>query len=154
MIHKMRKYFRTSLEGTHTKSQIERLIGHVSGEYLDGPYFRPPEADMVEAYRRAIPSLTVLEDTQSEEYQKKQLLTNASLFLSEEKLRAFKELLARSATLDDAVEEFKKLGQEPQRQNRSLIANSEEEMLRLIDQGWDIVKELNGGGIFIMKRRG
>jgi hypothetical protein len=36
--------------------------------------------------------------------------------------------------------------------NRSIIANSEEEMPKLIDQGWEFVQEFNKGGRFIMKR--
>jgi hypothetical protein len=35
----------------------------------------------------------------------------------------------------------------------SIIVNSEEEMLMLLDEGWDLDRELNGGGKFVMKRR-
>jgi integrase len=160
-IHTLRKYFRTSLEGTLTKSQIERLMGHVSGEYLDGSYFRPPEADMVEAYRRAIHSLTVLEDTMSREFQLKQLelqlQTMHSLgLLTDEQFTPMIERLHRSKSVEEFNESLKKLPDkvpETPIRNGSMIANSEEEMLKLLDEGWDMVSPLNGGGRFIMKKR-
>jgi integrase len=150
-IHALRKFFRTSLEGTMTRSQIERLMGHVSGEYLDGSYFRPPESDMVEAYRRAIPSLTVLEDVQSEEFQKKQLLRDASLILSSEKLKLLTELLARTTNIDEGIEEFRKLQEAPTNQTDHRLVESEDEMMKLLNQGWELDREINHGK-FLMKK--
>ena len=119
--HTLRKWFRTSLEGVLTRSQIERLMGHLSTEYLDGSHFRPPEKDLLEAYRRAIPNLTILEGLMSEELQKQQLIRQASVFMPEEKLRLLKEILARSKTVDEAITEFKRLKDptfEPTEENR------------------------------------
>jgi len=158
-MHTLRKWFRTQLEGVMTSSYIERLLGHVSTEYLDGAYFKPPEADMVAAYRRAIPNLTILEDIQSEEFQKRQLLRQAALLLPQDKLKLLQEILARERSIDVAVDEFRKLRTEsgpqvpPEERLRRLgdesnnchkIVESEDEMLQLLDEGWELVRELNG----------
>jgi hypothetical protein len=112
-LHSLRKFFRTNLEAIMTRSMIERLMGHVSSEYLDGSYFRSPEKDMLEAYRKAIPNLMIMEDVVSEDFQKKQLLRQAALILGEDKLSMLKDILARTKNLDQAVSEFRKFKDEP-----------------------------------------
>jgi integrase len=150
-LHTLRKWFRTQLEGVMTSSYIERLMGHTSTAYLDSSYFRPPEEDMIAAYRRAIPNLTILEDVQSEEFQRKQLIRQAALLLPEEKLRRLQELLAREKNIDVAVEEFRKLREQPEKNGTYNVVNSESEMLRKLQEGWELVRELNGNKFLLKK---
>ena len=42
--------------------------------------------------------------------------------------------------------------QEKQPNGEHRLVESVDEMMRLLDQGWEIDRELNGGGKFIMKR--
>jgi integrase len=156
-IHTLRKYFRTNLEAILTRSQIERLMGHVSTEYLDGSYFRPPEKDMLENYRRAIPNLTVMIDVQNEDYQKKQLLRQAALLLDSDKLSRLKEILARSKTVDSAVEQFRRFQEESEEQRKAiarprtehngngryLVVHSEDEMIQKLHEGYSLVQSLS-----------
>lgn len=188
-LHTLRKWFRTQLEGAMTSSYIERLLGHVSGEYLDGAYFRPPDSDMVEAYRRAIPNLTIFEDVLSEEFQRKMLKRQAKLTLSPEEYRRFEEILARSKNADEAMDKFQKLKmkeipkvprdeefkkmeeklsmmkkeleeklvrleektERPENNFQYKKVESEEEMLRLLNLGWELYREVNHGG-FVMRK--
>lgn len=140
--HTLRKWFRTQLEGVMTRSQIERLMGHSSSEYLDGSYFRPPEKELLETYRRAIPNLTILEDIASEDFQKQMLLKQASLFISDEKLRILKDILARSKSFDEGVEEFRKLRDNTESKMNTKIIQGEQDLQHYTEEGWDIIKEL------------
>jgi integrase len=156
-LHTLRKFFRSNLEAILTKSQIERLMGHVNTEYLDGSYFRPVEKEMLENYRRALPNLTILQDIQSEDYQKKQLLMQASLVLSGDKLARLKEILARAKSVDDAVQEFRRFReeheeiQEPRKKTKTahdgngkyFVAHNEDEMIDKLHEGFKLVQSLN-----------
>lgn len=149
-LHTLRKFFRTNLEAILTKSQIERLMGHVSTEYLDGSYFRPLEREMLENYRRALPNLTIIEDVQSEEYQKKQLLRLATVTpgITEEKLRKLKEILARAKTIDEGIAEFKRFQEKPKTKHKGnskhMVVQGENALLHRLENGWRFVQSLNG----------
>ena len=149
-LHSLRKFFRSQVEGILTKSVREAMMGHVATEYLDRNYLRIPLPRLVQEYRKAIPALTIFEDVQSEEFQKRQLLRQASLLLPEEKLGMLREILARTVDLDDAVEEFRKLREEPDDEAR--VVEGEDEMVRLVQDGWELVRELNDGDRFLMRR--
>lgn len=128
--HTLRKWFRTQLEGIMIRSQIERLMGHYNNEYLDGSFFRPTEKDLLEAYRRAISNLTILEDIEREEFQKQLLLKQASIFLSEEKLRTLKDILAMAKTFEEDAEEFRWLGSNINHDGQAKIITGEKELVR------------------------
>ena len=115
-----------------------------------------------------IAELESREDTTSEEYQKRQIIRQASLLLASEKLKLLEEILARSRNLDEGVTQFRKLmiepavnipheeslrklGEQPNVNEVHKIVESEEEMLRLLNEGWELVRELNGDR-FLMKR--
>lgn len=142
------------------------MRGHLIAEYLDQSYLRVPPIRLVQEYRRAIPALTIFEDLTSEDYQKRQLLRQAALLLPQDKMRLLQELLARSQNLDEAVDEFRKLRADsisvpPENRLRKLsenlnngphlIVSDEDKMLRLLDAGWELVRELSGDR-FLMKR--
>lgn len=157
-IHSLRKFFRTQLEAILTRSQIERLMGHVSSEYLDGSYFRPPEKDMLQNYRNALPNLTILEDVESEEFQKKQLLRQAALILPEDKLRMLKDILARTKNIDEAVHEFRRFkdGPETMRDGNGKyhVAKGEAELMQRLSAGWKLVQTLNHDKYLLQKSSG
>jgi integrase len=144
--HTLRKYFRTNLElaGVSTSFR-ERLLGH-KGEYLDESYFKPQMQELLNEYRKAIPNLTILEPMADyEEIRKKQLLDTARLMgFGEEKLKRLEEVLARAKTTDEAIEEFKKLSEnQAQNNNNVKIVRGEKELLKHLENGWTLAKELN-----------
>jgi len=149
-IHTLRKFFRSQVEGILTKSIREAMMGHMATEYLDKNYLRIPEHRLVQEYRRAVPALTIFEDVTSKDYQKRQLLRQAALLLPEDKLRMLQEILARTDDIDKAVEEFRKLRKQVNYGEHKVV-QSEEEMLRMLDEGWELVRELNGSK-FLMKK--
>ena len=87
--------------------------------------------------------MTVFEDTQTDEFQKKQLLRQASILLPEDKLAMLREILARTKNIDEAVEKFKGLvGEQKTNGNGSVkVVNSEEEMLDKLNEGWELLRE-------------
>jgi len=147
--HTLRKFFRTNLElaGVSTSFR-ERLLGH-KGEYLDEAYFKPQMQALLNEYRKAIPNLTIIEPlAEYEEIRKRQLLDTARLMgFGEEKLKRLEEVLARAKTTDEAIEEFKKLSDDPDDPNRKnnnvKIVKGEKELLSHLESGWTLVKELN-----------
>jgi len=71
----------------------------------------------------------------------------------EYKLQRLREVLAREKDINLAVEEFRKMEKDPIKEVEHKLVESEEEMMKLLNQGWEIERELNGGGKFTMKRR-
>jgi len=142
-LHALRKFFRSQVEGIMTKSIREAMMGHVSGEYLDRNYLRIPEQDMADWYRKAVPALTVYEDVQSEEYQRKQIIVQGSLFLSPEKLEMLKTIMENEKDLDKVVKEFQRMTRQQNNETYEVVAG-EEAMLKRLSEGCKLEKELNG----------
>ena len=142
-LHTLRKFFRSQVEGAITKSIREALMGHTSGEYLDRNYLRIPEQEMAEWYRKAVPSLTVYEDVQSEEFQRKQLLRHAALVLPPDKMEMLKSIMEDEDDIDTAIEEWRKLTKQPNNETYKIVSG-EEELLNLLSEGYKLEKELNG----------
>jgi hypothetical protein len=147
--HTLRKFFRTNLElAGVSKSFRERLLGH-KGEYLDDAYFKPQIQALLNEYRKAVPNVTIMESTaEYEEMRKKQVIDTARLLgFGDERLKRLEEVLARSKNVDEAVEEFKKIREEPddppQQNNHVKIVNGDKELIKHLQQGWTLVKELN-----------
>ena len=72
-----------------------------------------------------IPQLTIIEPIgEYEEIRKRQLLDTARLLgFGEERLKRLEEVLAKSKNVDEAVEEFKKLQEEPEELASSTYLN-------------------------------
>lgn len=150
-IHTLRKFFRSQVEGALTKSIREALMGHLTAEYLDRNYLRIPEDTLALEYRKTIPALTVFEDVMSEEYQKKQLLMSVRLMFPD-KADLIAEILARYRTVEEATPEIQELINPPETNDREArTVSSEEQMVKLVSQGWDLITELNGGS-YLLKR--
>lgn len=147
----LRKWFKTRLEAAGLgRAFVEYFMGHRPA-YLDASYFRPSLEDLRREYAKAVPELTIMSDVAAEEYRKRQLLDMARLLgFPEERLRKLQEVLARARSVDEAIDQFRRLREEggnPRGSGRNcaLIARSEEELLERLEEGWDFVKELSGG---------
>jgi len=59
--HGFRKFFATIIKDTEgiTPTMSEKLINHIGIVQLDGAYYRPSKLKMFEAYKKAIPELTI-----------------------------------------------------------------------------------------------
>jgi hypothetical protein len=69
----------------------------------------------------------------------------------QERFRRFNEILQRSSTMDEAITTLKKV--EATKNGEHLLVESVDSMMKLLDEGWEIDRELNGGGRFIMKKK-
>lgn len=147
-LHTLRKFFRSQVEGILTKSIREALMGHLTTEYLDRNYLRIPKDRLATEYRKTLPALTVFEDVLSEEYQKKQFIMNVRMMFPD-KADLIAEILARYRTFEEANLEIQELFSLNDREARTV--SSEEEMVELVSQGWNLVKELNGDR-YLLKR--
>jgi len=165
-MHTLRKFFRTNLElAGVTKSFRERLFGH-KGEYLDDAYFKPRVEQLLNEYRKAIPNLTIMEEVKYEQLRKRQALDTLKLLgFDEEKLKRVEEILARSRTLDEAMETIRRLKDaefiEPSENGSFINSNGyeakvvdEATLLKHVEQGWDVVKELSDGRFIVRKQNG
>lgn len=149
-MHTLRKFFRTSLELAGVgRAFIARLMGW-KGEYMDESYFKPYIEQLLAEYRKAIPNLTIMEEPSLEDMRKKQLLDTARLLgFPEERLKKLEEILAKTENLEEAIEHFRKLGENNQNNNHKIIG--ENELIDYLNQGWQIVAELKDGRIIIRK---
>jgi len=147
-INTLRKFFRSQVEGILTKSIREALMGHLTAEYLDRNYLRIPEDTLAMEYRKTLPTLTIFEDVLSEDYQKKAFLETVRIMFPD-KADLIAEILARHRTVKEASPEIQELITPNDREAK--IVSNEEDMLKLVSQGWDLQRELNGGD-FLLKR--
>lgn len=128
------------------------------------------QARFVSKYTRA---RAILEDTQSEAYRIKihnettllgaEALYKAGVLPPEEYYR-IGEQLQRAKTeseISGAISNmnpvppenrFHKLGESPKRGQKYEIVYGEEEMLDRLNRGWELVRELNDGNKFLMKK--
>ncbi|MBA7674491.1 hypothetical protein ES703_82705 [subsurface metagenome] len=141
-LHTLRKFFRSQVEGSLTKSIREAMMGHVSGEYLDRNYLRIPEQEMAEWYRKAVASLTVYEDVESEEYQRKQFLLQAALWVPANKLEILKNLMATERNLEEVVSEFHRMTRQSDNGTHKII-QGKDELIKLLDEGYEFVEKLS-----------
>lgn len=146
-LHTLRKFFRSQVEGVLTKSIREALMGHLTAEYLDRNYLRIPTDRLVDEYRKTVSGLTILKDVKSKEHQMEQLMLHAEIVLSKEQYRRFVKIAAKSRGLKEAVEEFRRIRDSCE----AKMVSSEEEMLELVRQGWDVKMQLNGGGFLLVR---
>ncbi len=146
-IHCFRKFFRTQLEVAGVRRSFrEFMMGH-RGDALDPSYFRPPEWQVREEYKKAIPFLTILEDLSAEEMRKRQLLDTARLLgFSEDKIRRLEEALARAKSVDEAVEKFRRFMASVETR-----VISEEDLPAYLADGWDFVATLNSGKVVVRR---
>jgi len=128
--------------------------GEMSARYSSNKAILPPELieSMREAYRRSLKYL-VGGNLSEEEVKKKQMLNTARLLgFGEKKMQLLTEILARSRTADDAMEEFRNLQEQTTPNNGSYdVVEGEAVLLERLAEGWTLERELNGDK-FLLKR--
>ena len=158
-VHSLRKFFRSQLEGVMTRSEIEVLMGHVKGGYLDGAYLRISLKDMALKYKAAQNKLMIMEKPISTGDKKELLKTMLKAFapmvgISEMEIE---EILHRSKSLDTAVKEIRKrVGLQGFKtngggENNIIIVDSDDDLIKYLNQGFEIIRELSDGRV-ILKR--
>jgi len=143
-IHSLRKYFRSNCVGVDP-SYREFWMGHKGG-YLDESYFRAEEEKHLAEYRKAIPYLTVYSAPQDESWKMAiRAIARIQGRLEEEKLRRLEEILARAKNMDEAIEKFRRLQEEPDppRKNSIKIVKGDQTLIKHLEEGWTLIKELN-----------
>ena len=158
----LRSYFSTRLlmavsDGILDNNYRVYWMGHtgqMSARYSSNKAQLPDDLieNMREAYRRSRRYL--LGDTVNEDdMRRRQMLDTARMLgFGEEKLAKLTEILERTRTVDEAVEEFQKLREQPMPINGGYdVVEGEAEMLRRLEEGWTLERELNGDK-FLIKR--
>jgi hypothetical protein len=160
----LRSFFSTRLlmavsEGVVDNNYRVYWMGHqgiMSARYSTNKAMLPPDLveSMRDSYKRCLPYLLGV-SLNEEDMRRKQVIDTAKMLgFGEERISKLREILARSKSVDDAVEEIRKLSLEPPKSNtyENRLVDSEKEMMSLLNQGWEIERELNGGGKFLMRR--
>jgi site-specific recombinase XerC len=153
--HTARKYFATmlSIAGVHPSTR-ERLMGHFSGYAnpalsMDSNYFRPDEEQLLDAYRAAMPKLIIAEEVGTEEFRKKQAMDALKMLgYPEEKLKKVENLLAKARSLDDVLDEVRKMTSSDQK----IVDQSE--LDEYLATGWEPVMRLENKKIVIKRSAG
>jgi integrase len=152
--HTARKYFATALtrDGV-SPSARERMLGHFSGFSdpnlaLDSAYYRPFEEELLLEYRKAIQTLSISEEVQTESFAKKQILDFARAFVKDippEVLKKMENILTKSKTVEDAIPELQRM------MTPRMKTVRESEIDEYLAQGWEPVERLSGRRIVIRK---
>lgn len=76
---------------------------------------------------------------------KRQLLDTARLLgYGDERITRLQEVLARAKTVDEGIEKFRRLRENPgSKGNNVKIIHGEEALVDHLKQGWTLIKELN-----------
>jgi integrase len=153
-LHTLRKYFRSNCIGVDA-SYRERWMGH-KGLYLDTSYFKAEENLHLAEYRKAVPYLTIYAIPTEEKKLKTEMLLNFAKLqgYEDDQLKRLEDILARARNMDEAISEFRRLKDENANGNgngKHIIAKSEPELLQRLNEGWNLVQNLNGDK-FLLQR--
>lgn len=135
--HVLRKYCATALTSAGVNvSARERILGHKGGGVdsnlsLDSAYYRPSTQDLLEQYRKAIPNLTIAEETASDFETKRQTILSVIEILGfdhgiKEKVRAafdesssYEEAVEKSVRVFRAAKAFREIREESEKEMRA-----------------------------------
>ena len=154
--HCLRKAFESALRnsGMDTKDQ-EFLMGHILPRSQDTYYDKTKIEDLRKKYAQV--EFFPQKNYPSEELRKKQVLDTVRLLgFPEDRIKKVEEALAKYATVDDAMEEIRKLSLRSY-QVRSKKPNDpkkiidEHDLENYLTRGWDIQTILPSGKILIRK---
>ncbi len=158
--HDMRRFVQTQLEAARIQPNwIRKLMGKtVKGE--ESPYSQPKIEALREAFKSATPFLTLIPKVDETGMWKAQARQSIEMLhklgvLPESEFTRLMEKLQRTDNQEEWVSELKPL----QDQTNSTdvkeyrLVESVDDMMMLLKQGWEIDRELNGGGRFIMRKR-
>lgn len=155
--HCLRKAFESALRnsGMDPKDQ-EFLMGHILPGSQDTYYDKTKIEDLRRKYAQV--EFFPPKNYTSEELRKKQVLDTARLFgYDEERIKRVEEALARYASVDEAIEEIRKLSLggynikkgNPRREPKKII--DENDLEAYLTKGWDVQTVLSSGKILITK---
>jgi integrase len=157
--HSFRKFFFSKTVGVIGETASHALMGHSS--YMK-TYYRITEKERTKDYLKCMPYVTIFSESpektiETDKLRKKQVLDTVKLLgFSEEKIRRVEEALAKYATVDNAVEEIRKLGLE----SHNVVEKSNNDPKKIVDEsqlenylakGWDLQTILPSGKILIRK---
>jgi len=135
----------------------EFLMGHILPGSQDPYYDRDKEEELrakyavVEFFPEPLPLVQL---------QKREILRTARIMnMDEDRFKKLQELLARASThaeIDEAVEEFQRLrteeeADEPKERDPVRVVHGEEALIEALEEGWRLVKELNGDRYLVEK---
>ncbi len=132
-------------------------MGHKSG-YLDESYFRAEEQQHLAEYRKVIVHLAIYEAPLDEKHKlrRRMLLDFARLQgYSDEEIKRFEDVLARSKDVEEAITEFKRFKENPKiRTNHNgngefLVVQNEAELIQKLQDGWELVRPLKNNKFLI-----
>ena len=154
--HCLRKAFESALRnnGMDTKDQ-EFLMGHILPGSQDTYYDKTKIENLRKKYAQV--EFFPQKNYPSEELRKKQILDTARLFgYDEDRIKRVEEALAKYASVDDAIEEIRKLSLEgyrlrenPKKESKKII--EENDLENFLNSGWDIHTILPSGKILMRK---
>jgi site-specific recombinase XerD len=166
--HCLRKSFESALRnaGLDTKDQ-EFLMGHILPGSQDAYY----DKTKTETLRRKYAQVLFFPERvcSDEDFRKRQILDTAKLLgFSQDKIKKVEEALAKYDRADDALDEIKKLNLESRgrersrssnqyatngdgRRDRVKIVRGEQGLVKSLNEGWDLVRELSDEK-FVLKR--
>lgn len=154
--HCLRKAFESAIRnsGMDTKDQ-EFLMGHILPGSQDTYYDKTKIEDLRRKYAQV--EFFPQKNYPSEELRKKQVLDTARLFgYDEDKIKRVEEALAKYASVDDAIEEIRKLSLEgnrlrenPRRTSKKII--DENDLNNYLEKGWDVHTVLSSGKLLLSK---
>ncbi len=142
--HCLRKTFESALRnsGLDVKDQ-EFLIGHILPGSQDTYYDQTKVEDLRRKYAQV--NFFPQQGFITEEMRKRQLLDTARLLgYGDERITRLQEVLARAKTVDEGIEKFRRLKENPgPKENNVKIIHGEEALVDYLKQGWTLIKELN-----------
>jgi len=155
MPHCLRKAFESALRNNRLDPKDQEfLMGHILPGSQDAYY----DSSKVEDLRAKYASVEFFpsEGLPAEEMRRKQVLdTMKILGFPEEKIRRVEEVLAKYRSVDEAMDEIRKISANPhkRREERKYEAKliDESELLSHVEDGWDIIRELSDGRLVIRK---
>jgi len=160
--HDLRRFTQTQLEAARVQPNwIRKMLGKkVRGE--EAPYSRPKIEQLRDAYRSALPFLTLAPETDEARVWKTQARQNLEMLtklgvMPQSEFNRLQEWLMRSSNPDQFYSEIKPVSGEFKRLNEQLdngthqVVDNEDIMLELLNDGWELVRELNGSK-FLMKK--
>ena len=160
--HDLRRFTQTQLEASRVQPNwIRKMLGKkIRGE--EAPYSRPKIEQLREAYRGAIAHITLADKPdesriwKSQAKQSLEMLTKLGM-LPETEFARLQDILQRAHDpttfyneVNPITEEFRRLREQPNNGSHNVIDN-EETMLEMLNEGWTLVRELNGNK-FLMRK--
>ena len=151
--HCLRKAFESALRNSGMDpDDREFLMGHILPGSRDAYYDRSKVEELRAKYAR----VSFFPHRQTEELRKRQIIDMAKLLgFPEDKIRRIEEILAKYRSVDEAMDEIRKLREEVTlpnggRRYRAKMVDADE-LVRYVEEGWEVVCELRDGRVVVRK---